>query len=806
MSNNENITQSTGANQHSSQGNNQLGSQQSNQQKSSQRSQRSQQHNDQNNATDEIDLMSLFGALLDRKFFICVVTAIFIVIGVTVALFATPIYQATAMIQVEESGGSVPGLDDMAGMFEASSKSVTEIELLKSRSVIGEAVDKLQLDIVVTPKLFPIIGKRNYRVFDPISENEIAEVKYGAETYAWGGEKIDIFRFDVPNKAIGKSYLVQTGTNNNFTLLSDEGEKILSGKVGEEVTNGNITLTIKQLIARPGTEFILSRKDRLNTILSLQGAINASEKGQDSGIVDLSFEHANPAYAQTVLNEISKIYVRRNVERNSAEAKKSLDFLEVQLPAIKRELEASEAIYNDYQKNQQSVNISLETQGVLEQIVKLETKLQELDLERLALSRKFKRTHPIYKGIIEQIAAVESQRDSLAQEVTNLPATQQKLLGLARDVEVSNEIYMMLLGKVQELDVIRAGTVGNVRIIDIAEVNTSRPVKPRKALIVVMATMLGGMLAVAIVLVQKALHKGVEDPTEIEAIGLSVYATVPYSTHQDKLSNVIKTKARNVKSFNKNRKADKSNQKAQNNKSAQVDKTAQRKASKQDKNILAVDNPADLSIEALRSLRTSLHFIMMEAKNNVIAISGPSPSVGKSFISANLGTVLAQSGQKVLVIDADMRKGYLQKYFGVERENGLSDYLSGQQTLKQVTKATTIEGLSVITRGQVPPNPSELLMHENFSHLINDIKAEYDIVLIDTPPILAVTDPAIVGGQAGSVLMVTRFGENSIKEIDYACQRFEQNGIDVKGVVFNGVLKKASNTYGYYNYEYKSDT
>jgi tyrosine-protein kinase Etk/Wzc len=192
----------------------------------------------------------------------------------------------------------------------------------------------------------------------------------------------------------------------------------------------------------------------------------------------------------------------------------------------------------------------------------------------------------------------------------------------------------------------------------------------------------------------------------------------------------------------------------------------------------------------------------------VIAISGPSPEVGKSFISANLGVILAQSGQKVLLIDGDMRKGYLHKIFGLKPQGGLSDYLSAQQSLEQVTEATSVDGFDIITRGKVPPNPSELLMHKNFSNLMTAIKAKYDIVLIDTPPILAVTDPAIVGGHAGTMLMVARFGLNAVKEIDYARQRFEQNGIDVKGVVFNGVVRKARNAYGYYgyyNYEYKSD-
>uniref|UniRef100_UPI0030C855F0 polysaccharide biosynthesis tyrosine autokinase n=1 Tax=uncultured Pseudoalteromonas sp. TaxID=114053 RepID=UPI0030C855F0 len=389
--------------------------------------------------------------------------------------------------------------------------------------------------------------------------------------------------------------------------------------------------------------------------------------------------------------------------------------------------------------------------------------------------RKFKKNHPAYQGIVEQIQAVEKQKDQLIGEVGSLPETQQELLRLKRDVEVSNQIYTLLLSKTQELDIVRAGTVGNVRVIDYAEVNTTKPVKPKKALIVVMATMLGGMLSVAIVLIQKAMHKGVEDPSEIEAIGIPVYASVPHSEYQDKLTGFTK---------------------------ARKNKTAKAKT------ILALDNPADLSIEALRSLRTSLHFAMMEAKNNIIAISGPSPGVGKSFISVNLASVLAQSGKKVLIIDADMRKGYLQTQFGLKWDDGLSDYLSGRLNLAQVTKTTKVEGLNVITRGQIPPNPSELLMHSNFSKLVEEVSAAYDIVIIDTPPILAVTDPAIVSAHTGTTLLVARFGQNHLREIDLTRNRFEQNGIDVKGLVFNGVVKKASNAYGYYgyyNYEYKSD-
>ena len=726
--------------------------------------------------TQEIDLMALIGALLDRKYFIIAVTALFMFVGVIYAVLSTPVYQATAMIQVEDGGASVPGFDDMAGMFESTSAAVTEIELLKSRSIIGEAVDTLKLDIIAEPKLFPFVGSRAYSTFTPMSDGDLAEPSFGAKSYAWGGESINVFRFDVPRFAINKEFTLVAQANNSLMLLNADGEQILSGKVGEELTNGKFNLTIRTLNARPGTEFTITRKDRLNTILDLQVAIGASEKGKDSGIINLSLQSTKPSYAEKVLDKVAAIYVRRNVERNSAEAQKSLEFLEVQLPEIKKQLEYAEQRFNDYQIKRQSINITLETQGVLEQVVKLETKLQELNLKRLELGRKFKKDHPAYQGILEQIDAVESQKQELVGEVGNLPETQQELLRLKRDVEVSNQIYTLLLSKTQELDIVRAGTVGNVRIIDYAEVNTSKPVKPKKALIVVMATMLGGMLAVAIVLIQKAMHKGVEDPAEIEALGLPVYASVPHSDYQDKLSGFAERARKN-----------------------KVNKP---------KSILALYNPADLAIEALRSLRTSLHFAMMESKNNIIAITGPSPSVGKSFISVNLASVLAESGKKVLIIDADMRKGYLQTQFGLKWDDGLSDYLSGRLNLDQVTKPTKVEGLSVITRGQIPPNPSELLMHSNFSKLVEEVSAAYDMIIIDTPPILAVTDPAIVSAHTGTTLLVTRFGQNHVREIELTRNRFEQNGIDVKGVVFNGVVKKASNAYGYYgyyNYEYKSD-
>jgi tyrosine-protein kinase Etk/Wzc len=727
------------------------------------------------NAASEIDIVALFGALIDKKVFLLVVTVLSMLVGVAVAVFSTPIYQATSIVQVEEKGGAVPGFDELGGILSGASAAVTEIELIKSRAIIGEAVDSLNLDIIALPKMLPVIGERSYRVFKSTKPNEIAEPLLGFSSYAWGGEKIDVFRFSVPESYIGSPFTLVAGKAGSYELIDVTGSVVLQGFVGKKQNNNGVELTLSSLNARAGTEFILIKKSRLSTIIELQNSIKATEKGRDSGILELSLMHSNPEYAKKVLDNVAQTYVRQNVERSSAEAQQSLEFLKLQLPSVKKQLEESENLFNEYKVKQQSVDISLETQSVLQQIVKLETKLQELELKKREVGRKFKQNHPIYQGVIEQIDVVEQQKKDLSAEINVLPETQQELLRLTRDVSVNNEIYTMLLARAQELDIVRAGTVGNVRIIDTAEVNTAQPVKPKKPLIVVMFTLIGVVLGAAFVLIRQAIHKGIEDPNDIEALGLPVYASVPYSEYQVKLTGFAK---------------------------ARKGKTAKAKS------ILALDNPADLSIEALRSLRTSLHFAMLEAKNNVIAISGPSPGVGKSFISVNLATVLAQSGKKVLIIDADMRKGYLQTQFGMEWDNGLSDYLSGRLNLSEITKPSQVDGLDVITRGQIPPNPSELLMHENFSKLIAETTANYDLVIVDTPPILAVTDPAIVSAHAGTTLLVTRFGQNHVKEIELTRNRFEQNGIDVKGVVFNGVVRKASNAYGYYgyyNYEYKSD-
>ena len=343
-----------------------------------------------------------------------------------------------------------------------------------------------------------------------------------------------------------------------------------------------------------------------------------------------------------------------------------------------------------------------------------------------------------------------------------------------RSVKVNTELYTFLLNKSQELKVVEAGTVGNVRILDFAML-PYEPIKPKKALIILLGAVLGLFFAVVLVFVRKAMNQGVEDPNAVEkSTGLSVFASIPHSDLQERLHK----------------------------------KMRQSKGQSGDVLLTSVDH-TDLAIESLRSLRTNLHFALLESDNNIVMLTGPAPGLGKSFVSANFGAILAAAGQKVLLIDGDMRKGHLHKYFSIQRNPGLSGAISGNVSLEDAVHETKVENLSVMPTGVLPPNPADLLMHERFGALLDDLSTRFDLILIDTPPVLAATDAVLIGRRAGVSFMLLRSGKHPMREIEQAIKHVDQAGISLSGCIFNDIMPKSSSYGGYqyhYQYAYKRDS
>ncbi|HBZ1547880.1 TPA: polysaccharide biosynthesis tyrosine autokinase [Klebsiella pneumoniae] len=700
---------------------------------------------------DEIDLRRLIGELIDYRKLIIAVTSIFTFLALGYALLATPIYQANALVQVEQRQGNAI-LNSLSQMLpDGQPQSAPEMALLQSRMILGKTVDDLNLQAQVTQNYFPIFGQGIARLM---------------------GEEPG--RINVKHLFISDAELVKPEIN--LTVIDDKNFQIdgdsfsFKGKVGELLEKHGVSIYISKIDAKPNTSFTVKYFTRLQAISNLLDAFSVEDQGKNTGILNLTLIGDDKELIAIVLDSISQNYLEQNVDRQAAQDAKSLDFLNQQLPKVRAELDAAEDKLNNYRRQKDSVDLTMEAKSVLDQIVNVDNQLNQLTFKEAEISQLFTPEHPSYKALIEKRQALQHEKEKLNKRVNTMPTTQQEVLRLSRDVESGRAVYLQLLNRQQELNIAKSSAIGNVRIIDNA-ITQPKQVKPKKALVVIIGIFLGLFASIGLILLRVLLRRGIESPEQLEDMGITVYANVPISE-------------------------------------ALVEKNRRTGARKKQESsaLLAVENPADLAIEAIRGLRTSLHFAMLEAKNNVLMISGASPNAGKTFISSNLAAVIAQTGQKVLFIDADMRKGYAHKLFGSAKVEGLSDILSGKNDLESVVAKVTDAGFDYVSRGNIPPNPAELLMHPRFEDFLKKVSELYDLVIVDTPPILAVTDAAITGRLAGTTLLIARFEEDTAKEISVSMRRFEQSGVTVKGCILNGIVRKASSYYGYgyshYGYSY----
>lgn len=709
----------------------------------------------QRSEANELELGRIVGELIDCRKLIIGITTGFTVIAVLYALMATPIYQANALIQVEQKQGNAI-LSSLSQMLpDGQLQSAPEISLLQSRMILGKTVDDLNLQTQVEKEYFPIIGKGISRILN--NKNESI--------------KIDKLYIERKEDSTDPEIIITIKDDKHFTVEGD-GFKV-DGIKGEMLDKDKLRILITEINAEPGASFEVKYLSRLKAINNLLEAFNVSDQGKDTGMLGLTLTGTVPNLISKTLNSIANNYLEQNVERQAAQDAKSLDFLNQQLPKVRADLDIAEDKLNSYRKEKDSVDLSMEAKSVLDQIVNVDNQLNELTFREAEISQLYTKEHPTYKALIEKRQTLQQEKTKLNKRVSGMPSTQQEVLRLSRDVESGRAVYLQLLNRQQELSIAKSSAIGNVRIVD-DSITDPKPIKPKKILICIIGFILGLFFSVALIMLRFLLRRGIESPEQLEEMGINVYASIPVSEWLLKASDKRKRK---------NNESDK---------------------------LLAVENPTDLAVEAIRSLRTSLHFAMLEAKNNVLMISGASPNAGKTFVSTNLAATISLANKSVLFIDADLRKGYVHKMLGNEGKSGLSDILSGQANVEETIISVPDGQFDYIGRGQVPPNPAELLMHPRFEKLLAWASAKYDLVIIDTPPILAVTDAAIIGRYAGTTLLVARFESNTVKEIEVSITRFEQSGVNVKGCILNGVVKKASSYYGYgynyygYNYSNKS--
>lgn len=714
------------------------------------------------NTEDTIDLKELFFSLIAQWKLIALCVILSLVCALLYLRTTPDTYQVDALVQVEENkGASAALLGDLSDMIEQKSPAQAEIEILKSRLVLGTVIDRLNLNIRIhgTEDSFwsRLLNKHEY------------DSEYSAQSVLFkdNQKSFDVRSFEIPDYYRDK----------NLLLSFAEGQYRLTDSATEQVVfsaplNQTSKLQSEYGLWKVGiysqdsfdSTYLIQKQSLPAAVRSLLADYSVAEKGKLTGVLGLNYQGTDKQHITQVLNAILAAYSQQNIERRSAETAQTLKFLEDQLPELKQQLDVAEREFNRFRQQYNTVDVTKESELYLTQSVTLETQKAELEQKVAEASAKYTAEHPIMQQMNAQLTAINKKINELDGTLRRLPELQRQYLQLFREVEVKQQLYTGLLNSYQQLRIAKAGEIGNVRIVDTA-VEPIEPIKPKKLQILILSVFLGGFLGTLLALLRNMLRSGVKDSTQIEnELDLPVYATVPRSPVQESRIKLLKKK-KNIP-------------------------------------ILAVKNSDDIAIESLRSMRTAIHFALSSAKNNIIMVSGPAPEVGKSFISTNLATILAQSQKRVLIIDADLRRGYLHKYFNHANQPGLAEYLNGQTELSQVIKATEVSGLDVIARGKSPANPSELLSTTQFSAMLNQLSEQYDHILIDTPPILAVTDGIIISQHAGVNLVIARYAKTQMKELELTINRFEQAGVKVNGIILNDI-QRSSAGYGYgYNYSY----
>ena len=693
--------------------------------------------------------------------------------GALYGALAERVYESETLIQVEDRasmGAAVPG--GLSGLFELNTTAETEMEILRSRTLLGAAVDDLDLDLRAEPRYFPFLGKAAARWSQPAAPRKPL---FGPARFAWGGEHIRLDHLRVPAALAGQPLRLVAGAGGAFDLLDPEGEnKLLSGRVGTLAsapsgTQERIEVLVTALTAREGTEFLVQKLNPTIVVGALRSALSISEQGRKTGIIRIALRGDDPAQVTSALNRIAQRYLRRNVERKSAEAEKTLEFIDGQLPQLRTNLEVAEEALNKYRAANTRADVSIETRGLLDRLVEVEKEATTVQLQQSDVQQRFKPGHPVMAATRDKLAQLQTERSAIDARLKRLPRAELESARLMRDVKVANELYILLLNKSQETQVLKSGAVGNVIIVDPA-VEPLEPIAPQGARALVLALILGVAAGVGLALARRSLVGGLSDPEQIEReLGLPVYASIPHSRAQGGLMR------------------------------------RRRRRAGAESAVLATSSTADPAVEAIRSLRTSVEFALSDARNNVVNITGPSPGIGKTFVSVNLAHVLADAGHNVLLVDADLRKGNVGACLGVEEDAlGLSDVIQGTTTEDGAIRETRSERLWAMTRGRVPPNPSELLTSRRFKEVVRRLSEVYDVVILDSAPVLAVTDGVLVGRTAGTNLVVLRAGQHPLREILTALKQLSQNGVEPHALVLNDVTQEAAGGSRYY-LDYKSD-
>jgi len=706
---------------------------------------------------------------------------------------AEPVYEAGVKIMVEQQGGVSQSLFDFTTMMKKETMINNQVEILKSRSLAENVLRDLQAS--------EYAGK--LRALG--NESDGRKRNGGLRQWLFSGrdkEPTGAERFDFFAEELRKNLSVTPIRNTDIIDI-----KVTAASPFEAAYLANAVASAYQSMNQAQSQAEVRQvKNFLEDQLSkVRDELNKSEEDlkaykQRARVVALDQETqelvSKIAEFETLFNEANTdLQANRqrlkyiNDQLKSSNLRLDLETISSQpyLAELKKQIAEKEAALASYMASMIEIGAMEQNKNDVQlrerQIDALKTKFKEevtkiaaaeyIDPAQLASSLVTSKieVETEIQSLLPKVDALRGIVDRYNGDLEMLPGKSLTLARLMRTAQVDEKIYLMLQEKYQESRITEVGQLGNVRIIDRAN-EPKDPVTPKKKLNLVLGFLIGLGLGVGIAFVLEYLDNTVRSMEDVEHLGMSIMAAIPFIKPEEASGVFTRLKLNGdlqAKSINER--------------------------------LVTHLKPQSPISEAYRTLRTNILFSGPDQPKKVILLTSSGPKEGKSTTVSNLAITFAQMGNKTLLIDADLRRPIQYRLFGFDAQVGLTNVLVGRATLAEAVHTVDgLDSLHVMNCGVIPPNPAELLGSAMMRQLLQQTRQEYSMILIDSPPALAVTDASILSPMVDAVLLVIRSGSTAREAALRANEQLRRVGAPVMGVVLNGI--EESNVYGSYYYQY----
>lgn len=765
---------------------------------------------------EEIEIRRLWHVILRNRWLVLGIAVVFVGAAALFSALQTPVYQseATVLINQEE-----PGLDLLSKMVPAGLGAVaglggadniqTDLGILRSRQVAEAVVDSLALQVAL---------------IDPNSSRaKVLQVLDAAPTDQGG-----VYRLELRDDGL-------------YDFVVEEGGR-LPGlpsrvEVGRPFRVGEFTLALAPALRTSLPEHIqFAIKPFRTTVGEVREDLRVTRESSGAQIVGIQFRHPDPLLAAAVPNVVTESFVRYKSRVNKAESNSTIDFLQDQLVTYEEDLRNAEATLQDFREQAQIVEPKTQAteqvrrlaemqadrdaiqtereslrrlltrieaepvgqsetspyrqlaafpsfisngsvQDILQSLIQLENeraellvrrtrenvdvqgidrRVRELELQLYQMARNY------LEGLDNRVVSLDALLARFADQLELVPSREVEFLRLTREQRLLEEVYTLLQTNLKEAQIQAAAEPANVQVIDSALVPED-PVYPKPFLYLFLAGVVGLIVGGSGALVREFLDPKVHSREDVldATSGLPVLGTIPRATHTG----------------NGSRRG-----------SAWRRVPARTVAGER---LVTRDDPRNPLAEAYRTLRTNIVLADVGADVQVLVVTSAAAEDGKSTCASNLAVTLAQQGSRTLLVDTDLRKGTLHTVFGVPRDPGLAEVLTGGVPLESAVReiAVDVDGssLHVLSTGDLPPNPAEVLGSARMHQLLERLRASYDAVILDAPPLNLVSDAAVLGKVADHVILVARVGATDKKALQDAVDQLHRLRISVAGVVLNGL-------------------